>query len=37
MKISQDVRDRFGADLDPERGMKEKSQEFLELGGTVYV
>ncbi len=37
MKISQDVRERFGADLDPELGMKEKSEEFLELGGTVYV
>ena len=37
MRISQDVRDRFGADLDPELGMKEKSEEFLELGGTVYV
>ena len=37
MRISQDVRERFGADLDPEVGMKEKSQEFLELGGTVYV
>jgi len=37
MKISQDVRERFGADLDPEAGMKEKSEEFLELGGTVYV
>ena len=40
MRISQDVRDRFagsGAGLDPEVGMKEKSAEFLELGGTVYV
>ena len=41
MRISQDVRDRFGADLrpglDPEVGMKEKSAEFVELGGTVYV
>jgi len=40
MRISQDVRDRFGADLTPEGatlGMKEKSEEFLELGGTVYV
>ncbi len=40
MRISQDVRDRFGADLSPEDaalGMKEKSAEFLELGGTVYV
>ncbi|MBA3781211.1 MAG: phosphomethylpyrimidine synthase ThiC [Nocardioides sp.] len=35
MKISQDVRDRFG--LDSAKGMKEKSEEFLELGGTVYV
>jgi phosphomethylpyrimidine synthase len=40
MKISQDVRDRFGADLSPEDavlGMKEKSEEFLELGASVYV
>jgi phosphomethylpyrimidine synthase len=45
MKISQDVRDRFGAALDPTvdpaldpaLGMKQKSEEFLELGGTVYV
>jgi phosphomethylpyrimidine synthase len=41
MKISQDVRARFGKDLtpglDPEVGMKEKSAEFVELGGTVYV
>jgi len=33
MRISQDVRDRYAADL----GMKQKSAEFLELGGTVYV
>ncbi|QIK74199.1 phosphomethylpyrimidine synthase ThiC [Nocardioides piscis] len=37
MKISQDVRDRFGSGLDPEVGMKEKSARFMELGGTVYV
>jgi phosphomethylpyrimidine synthase len=37
MKISQDVRERFGSDLDPDVGMKQKSEEFLELGGTVYV
>ncbi len=41
MKISQDVRERFGSalepGLDPEVGMKEKSEEFIELGGTVYV
>jgi len=37
MRISQDVRDRFGATLEAEQGMKEKSAEFLELGGTVYV
>jgi len=41
MKISQDVRDRFGSelgpDLDPEAAMKQKSAEFLELGGSVYV
>ncbi|MEX0427662.1 phosphomethylpyrimidine synthase ThiC [Nocardioides sp. DS6] len=39
MRISQDVRDRFGmksAD-GAEEGMKQKSEEFLELGGTVYV
>ncbi|GAB3251713.1 phosphomethylpyrimidine synthase ThiC [Nocardioides dilutus] len=34
MRISQDVRERFG---DAELGMKQKSQEFVELGGTVYV
>jgi phosphomethylpyrimidine synthase len=47
MRISQDVRERFGSGLDgldqredaldPEVGMKQKSAEFLELGGTVYV
>ncbi|GGO89552.1 phosphomethylpyrimidine synthase [Nocardioides phosphati] len=50
MKISQDVRDRFGADLQPgsadaavadaaaaEAGMRAKSQEFVELGKSVYV
>jgi phosphomethylpyrimidine synthase len=37
MKISQDVRDRFGTELDPEAAMKQKSAEFLELGGSVYV
>ena len=52
MRISQDVRDRFGAQPavqpavqpgagaaaeDVELGMKVKSAEFLELGGTVYV
>ena len=36
MKISQDVRDRFGG-LDPDIGMKEKSEEFLQLGASVYV
>jgi phosphomethylpyrimidine synthase len=40
MKISQDVRDRFSGEMTPADaaiGMKEKSEEFLELGGTVYV
>ena len=40
MRISQDVRDRFGAEMSPEDaaiGMKEKSAEFLELGASVYV
>ncbi|MDN5894237.1 MAG: phosphomethylpyrimidine synthase ThiC [Nocardioides sp.] len=37
MKISQDVRERFGSALDPQVGMQEKSAEFVELGGTVYV
>ena len=40
MRISQDVRERFGAALSSEDaalGMKEKSEEFLELGGTIYV
>ncbi|MDT9594453.1 phosphomethylpyrimidine synthase ThiC [Nocardioides zeae] len=33
MRISQDVRERFGA----EEGMRRKAAEFVELGGTVYV
>jgi phosphomethylpyrimidine synthase len=33
MRISQDVRERFAQEL----GMKQKSAEFLDLGGTVYV
>jgi len=37
MKISQDVRARFGSALDPDVGMKEKSAEFLEMGASVYV
>ena len=37
MRISQDVRDRFGADAGVRDAMKQKSEEFLELGGTVYV
>ncbi|WP_436701679.1 phosphomethylpyrimidine synthase ThiC [Nocardioides sp. BYT-33-1] len=40
MRISQDVRDRFGSELSTEEaalGMKEKSAEFLELGASVYV
>ena len=38
MKISQDVRDRFGGGArSATPAMKEKSAEFLELGGTVYV
>lgn len=37
MKISQDVRARFAGELDPGLGMKQKSAEFLELGGSVYV
>lgn len=40
MRISQDVRRRFGADLTPEDaalGMKQKSAEFVELGSSVYV
>ncbi|WZH54045.1 MAG: phosphomethylpyrimidine synthase ThiC [Nocardioides alkalitolerans] len=38
MRISQDVRDRFGATA-PEvaAGMRAKAAEFVELGGTVYV
>ncbi len=35
MRISQDVRERFADD--PMAGMAQKSEEFLELGGTVYV
>jgi phosphomethylpyrimidine synthase len=41
MRISQDVRERFGngsgGAADPEAGMRQKSAEFLELGGSVYV
>ena len=37
MRISQDVRDRFGSDLTPEEGMKAKSEEFLEMGASVYL
>ncbi|GAA2007241.1 phosphomethylpyrimidine synthase ThiC [Nocardioides kribbensis] len=48
MRISQDVRDRFGdldpaldpaldPDLDPAAGMARMSAQFVELGGTVYV
>jgi phosphomethylpyrimidine synthase len=33
MRISHDVRDRFGAAA----GMQQKAEEFLALGGTVYV
>ena len=35
MRISQDVRDRFGAQA--VAGMSAKSAELLELGGSVYV
>ncbi|GAB3080666.1 phosphomethylpyrimidine synthase ThiC [Nocardioides zeae] len=43
MRISQDVRDRFGSGTEgasageAEAGMRAKAAEFLELGGTVYV
>ncbi len=37
MRISQDVRDRFGGDFDPDLAMKQKSAEFLQLGGSVYI
>jgi phosphomethylpyrimidine synthase len=40
MRISQDVRERFGSTLTAETardGMAQKSAEFVELGGTVYV
>nr|WP_281285855.1 phosphomethylpyrimidine synthase ThiC [Nocardioides humi] len=40
MRISQDVRERFGSELSAEDaalGMKEKSAEFVELGASVYV
>ena len=35
MRISQDVRDRFG--VSPAQGMAQKSKEFVERGATVYV
>ncbi|WP_447647017.1 phosphomethylpyrimidine synthase ThiC [Nocardioides zeae] len=38
MRISQDVRDRFGTATDEAAaGMRAKAAEFVELGGTVYV
>lgn len=38
MRISQDVRDRFGtATGEAAAGMRAKAAEFVELGGTVYV
>ena len=36
MRISQDVRERFGSDL-AAAGMAQKSAEFVELGSSVYV
>jgi len=35
MRISQDVRERFG--MSAQDGMRQKSEEFLELGASVYV
>ncbi len=38
MRISQDVRERFGSQLEAaEEGMAAKSAQFLELGASVYV
>ncbi|HZP15187.1 MAG TPA: phosphomethylpyrimidine synthase ThiC [Nocardioides sp.] len=37
MRISQDVRDRFGDQLRAQDGMKQKSEEFVALGKSVYV
>ncbi|MEZ0092764.1 phosphomethylpyrimidine synthase ThiC [Streptacidiphilus sp. EB129] len=37
MKISQNIRDEFGAELDPEAGMKAKSEEFAAQGNRVYL
>jgi phosphomethylpyrimidine synthase len=36
MKITQDIRDEV-AKLEAEKGMAEKSAEFLEKGGKLYV
>jgi phosphomethylpyrimidine synthase len=43
MRISQDIRDEYGsaesqaALVEMAEGMREKSQEFLAAGGTVYL
>lgn len=39
MKISQDIRREHGGDLalDPEEGMRQKSEEFAAAGNRVYL
>ncbi|WP_141012523.1 phosphomethylpyrimidine synthase ThiC [Nocardioides sambongensis] len=37
MRISQDVRERFGSGQEAMLGMERKSRQYLELGGTVYL
>ena len=38
MRISQDIRDAYGSGVTaPAEGMAQKSQEFLELGASVYL
>ena len=37
MRISQDIRDKFGSTMTVEEGMREKSAAFRESGSTVYL
>jgi phosphomethylpyrimidine synthase len=37
MKITQDLRDEVNAIAEREKGMADKSAEFLEKGGKLYI
>ena len=37
MKITQDIREEVAAMVERDKGMAEKSAEFLEKGGKLYV